>query len=271
MLTTKHGKGRVIGPALVVAGYEVTEVRADTDQLGTFTGDVPRPGPPLQTAIAKARLGMRVRGTAVGLASEGSFLPHPQVPWVTVDRELVVLVDDDRSLVIVGEATTLDTRSWSVAVAVDDDLTWALRGADLPQHAVIVRPDDADPDPVVRGLRHPDRVRDAVAVCAAASPTGRARVETDLRAHHSPSRRRAIATAARDLAARITTPCPACRGPGWGRTDVRTGVPCAWCGAPIAQVRAEVLGCPSCPHTETRPLVPDGAVADPGACPDCNP
>jgi hypothetical protein len=45
ILTTKHGKERAIGPALTAAvGLRVLPVSADTDALGTFTGEVERPG-----------------------------------------------------------------------------------------------------------------------------------------------------------------------------------------------------------------------------------
>ena len=51
----------------------VQGVDADTDVLGTFTGDVPRPGSPFETAVAKARIGMGLTGCSLGLASEGTM------------------------------------------------------------------------------------------------------------------------------------------------------------------------------------------------------
>ncbi len=49
----------------------------------------------LETAVAKARLGMRQLGLPHGIASEGSFGPHPLVPFLAASTELIVLVDDD--------------------------------------------------------------------------------------------------------------------------------------------------------------------------------
>ena len=75
-LTTKHDKLRLIKPAFdEYVGCELFEVNLDTDQLGTFTGVIERDAPPRETAIRKARLGMRETGLLIGIASEGSVGP----------------------------------------------------------------------------------------------------------------------------------------------------------------------------------------------------
>ena len=53
----------------------VVAAEVDTDRLGTFTGEVERPGPPRETALMKARLGQRATGLPRALASEGVFGP----------------------------------------------------------------------------------------------------------------------------------------------------------------------------------------------------
>ncbi len=43
ILTTKHEKLPLIAPAMLeVVGLEVTDINLDTDQLGTFSGELPR-------------------------------------------------------------------------------------------------------------------------------------------------------------------------------------------------------------------------------------
>jgi len=55
VLTTKHDKLALIAPAMLeTIGLEVSEVKLDTDQLGTFSGEIPRIGSPLDSAIANA-------------------------------------------------------------------------------------------------------------------------------------------------------------------------------------------------------------------------
>lgn len=275
VLATKHGKLGCVAPELARAGLVVEAADVDTDVLGTFTGEVPRSAPPLETAIAKARLGMVARGTALGVASEGTVGPHPDVPWLTVDHEIVVLVDDRRGIVVAGRHASSDVVAASAVVApgagLHDRLRDLARRADLPDHAVTVVPSLGPPRPVRKGLRRIGEIADAVEACAVASPDGRARIATDLRAHRCPGRRAVIRAAAADLADRLATRCPACGSPGWGRSEVRTGVPCAWCGDAVARVRAEIGGCPACGHRVERPVPAGPAVADPGECARCNP
>jgi hypothetical protein len=270
LLATKHGKLGCIAPCLADVGVVVELADADTDVLGTFTGEVPRSGSPLDTAVAKASLGMGASGL-LGVASEGSFVPHPAVPWITVDREIVVLVDDRRGIVVAGRAVSTDIVAASMTVAAGDDLGPLAERADLPSHAVTIRPNQGLPRPVHKGVRDLSAIADAVAACAAVSPDGLALVETDFRAHVCPGRQVVIRAAASDLARRLAACCPACGSPGWGPSEVVLGVPCSWCGSPADQVRAEIDSCPACPHREERVVVAEGAVGDPAACHGCNP
>lgn len=121
---------------------------------------------------------------------------------------------------------------------------------------------------VVKGITERDELARAVRLAIAASPTGVAIVEPDLRAHHNPSRRLVLAELARQLATRLATPCPACGAPGFGRVDVVLGLPCADCGSPSELAAADVLGCPAC---EERHSVPRPGSADPQWCARCNP
>lgn len=271
VLATKHGKLGSIAPSLEQAGLAVEAVAIDTDILGTFSGEIPRTAAPREIAVAKARLGMAATGTPIGIASEGSIGPHSAVPWITVDREIVVLVDDQRGIVVAGTATSTDITTIARTLRPGDDLHQLLTDADLPAHAVIVVPNQGPPHGVRKGLRRVPDIAAAVTACAASSADGLARIETDLRAHVCPSRRRVVRDAAADLAARLITDCPSCGSPGLGRTDVVVGLPCRWCSGGTDLVRAEIVSCPACDHREERTVVPAGTTADPGDCPRCNP
>ncbi len=272
VLATKHDKLPLVAPPLERAvGLRVDAVAVDTDVLGTFTGDIPRQGPPLDTAIAKARLGMSAAGRALGLASEGSIGPDPAMPFVIADREIVVLVDDQHDIVVWESHSSWDIVTASTSVGPDDDLGPFLSQARFPEHQLIARPSIGAVQPIYKGISSIEKLTAAVAECAAAATDGLARVETDLRAHACPSRRAVIAAAAERLASRIAARCPACGAPGWGRIDVLFGIPCAWCGTEVARPRAEIDGCVTCEHRETRSIVSPEVRADPGECPYCNP
>lgn len=277
VLSTLHDKGRLIAPVLEQVGVSVAVVAVDTDVLGTFSGEVPRRLGPLETAVAKARLGMVAAGCELGLASEGMFGPHSDVPWLTVDRELVVLVDDRRGLTLVGGAVSEETVAFSRTVAPGDDLERVVAAAAMPEHAVVVRPASSavSPGPVGSGgllfkaVRSLGELERAVRVCADASADGRAEVLSDLRAMCSPSRRRVIVAAAQDLAGRMGSLCPACACPGWGSVGVVSGLKCSWCLLPTDQVRAYRMGCVRCDHCAERPVELEWA--DPARCGFCNP
>jgi len=49
----------------------------DTDQFETFSGEIERQSDLKKVLVEKAREGMRQTGLQFGLASEGSFGPHP--------------------------------------------------------------------------------------------------------------------------------------------------------------------------------------------------
>lgn len=270
VLATRHGKLPLVGPPLTSAvGLEVVEAAVDTDALGTFTGEVPRALPPLETAVAKARLGMAATGCALGLASEGSIGPDQQLPVLLADTEIVVLVDAAEDVVLWDSAHSFDIVAGSTSTAPGGDLTGFLARVDFPSHHLIVRAEGGSPEPVVKGIGDRESLERAIAACAGASPVGRAEVQSDLRAHCCPSRRPTIVRAAERLAARLRARCPRCAAPGWGVTGQVLGLPCARCCREVPEVRAETHGCVRCGHEMT---VPTGAgVADPSICPTCNP
>lgn len=112
----------------------------------------------------------------------------------------------------------------------------------FPAHALIVRPHVGDPGvAIAKGVRDPAQVHHYVELAASASSDGRARIETDMRAHMNPTRMAELALVAERLARRLATLCPLCSAPGWGRVDVITGLPCEDCGSFTDLVAAEFM------------------------------
>jgi len=95
-------------------------------------------------------------------------------------------------------------------------------------------------------------------------------LENDVRAHTHPTRMEVIRLSTVDLAARLNSRCPACGTPGFGVVERLRGLPCADCGAPTREVRADICGCPKCDYRETRERA-NVEHADPGRCDYCNP
>jgi len=103
---TQHGKEALLGP-LFSEKLDCTLLYAtgfDTDQLGTLTRDVRRPGTQLAAARFKANKGMELTGLSIGIGSEGAFGADPIggiMPWNT---EVIVWVDATLGIEILGIA-----------------------------------------------------------------------------------------------------------------------------------------------------------------------
>lgn len=275
VLATMHGKEEAIAPVLRDRLGLIVSSAPDigTDALGTFTGEIPRAGTIREAAIAKARLGMKATGLPIGLASEGSYGPHSQIPFVPGGVELMVLLDDMRGIVV-SEHLIEDAPVFGHGyVVAGDDVTPILDRLGFPAHALIVKPAESEGGAgnIHKGLRDRTALELAVMSAKAQSDDGRALIQTDMRAHMNPTRMATLGRLASALAERLSALCPACRTPGYGQVDVEIGLPCEWCGTPSLMVRHRVFGCVACPHRENRPRGDGLTKADPGHCPLCNP
>lgn len=270
-LTTKHEKLTLIKPAFDEhVGCEIFEVNLDTDQLGTFSGEIERIAPTLETAIKKARLGMEETGLRLGIASEGSIGPDPMVPFIHSNIEHLVLVDDELGIVISETYRSFDINAATITVAPDHYLMDFLEKVDFPNHALIVRPDTQNKNNCIKGVTNEEQLMEAIQISSQLSPSGKVVIESDLRAMHSPSRQRNIEEVAKLLAKRVSQLCTNCNMPGWGRVGYEKGLYCSECGwdHPNA-IRQEILGCVKCEYTEQGVVI--STVLDPANCNFCNP
>jgi hypothetical protein len=90
VLTTKHEKSLAIAPPFQeILGANVSECPFDTDLLGTFSGEVERVGSALDCVRNKCERGLDLLGGDLGIASEGSFGPHPYVPFIPGGQEIL--------------------------------------------------------------------------------------------------------------------------------------------------------------------------------------
>lgn len=270
-LLTQHGKEKVIAPVLEPAlGCVVHHVdHFDTDQLGTFTRDVERPGSQLEAARRKARLGMTLSGLPIGVASEGSFAPDPFTgifPW---NVEILVWLDDRLGIEVVGMAQGpaqsghLQTADWEAVkhFALEED---------FPSHQLVIRPQSPDDPRMIKGIADWHALRASFDACVGQSDNGEVFVELDLRAFANPTRMSRIGEAAQDLLRRLQSNCPACSKPGYAITQQHGGLPCRVCKRPTATCMSLEWTCVSCEHRHTERRV-DVLFAEPQNCGYCNP
>lgn len=241
----------------------------DTDRLGTFTRDIPRAGTQLEAARKKARIGMKLTGLKLGLASEGSFGPDPfagMLPW---NVELLIWIDDERDLEIVGIAQG-KTNSAHILTANWQEAEAFAHQAGFSEHYLVVRP-DGEYDPRIRkGIAYWTNLQAAFSWALDQSISRRVFIETDMRAYANPTRMDNIRLAAEDLARKLSSLCMTCGTPGFWIIERLTGLPCEACGEPTLETRAEVRGCIKCAHRITRERT-DITHASAARCGGCNP
>ena len=140
-LATIHGKARAIGPAFRrrLGLALVVPEGIDTDRLGTFTGEVPRPAGLKETAVLKARVGLAATGLPLSVASEGSFGPHPVIPFLAAAREALAFVDIARGLTLVEERVSERTNFAALDLTTGADIPGFLARARFPSHGLILR------------------------------------------------------------------------------------------------------------------------------------
>ena len=273
VVATMHGKERVIGPALAerlpLAGWRVVQ-GLDTDRFGTFSGEVRRERSPRDSAEAKARAALEL-GHDLVVASEGSFGPHPVVPFVSCDEEWLVLVDAVHGAVHEQRLLALETAHAGRACASLEELAAFVEGAPFPAHALVLRPREvlASGDELHKGIT--DRAELERRARELLHRHGGLWVEVDLRAHHNPTRMAVIERTARALAAELATPCPRCAEPWFRVVEHVPGLPCSDCGTPTESTRALRRACASCAHSTLEPRADGRTREAPMHCPECNP
>jgi len=275
VLATMHRKERVIAPILEQAlGVRIVVPEAfDTDQFGTFTRDRPRLGTQREAARRKAEAALELTGETLAIASEGSFGPHPAIPMIAGNCEVVLLLDKRHNLAIVGQELTTETNFRHQTVRSLAEAKEFATAIGFPAHGLVVMPTAAtqNSDEIIKGVTDLAQLEAVVLHALARSPQGTLHLETDMRAHYNPTRMGVIQKATRNLVKAIHQSCPACQAPGFELVERLPGLPCEWCQQPTLLTKTAIYHCQLCGATEAK-LFPDGVEwANPAQCPYCNP
>lgn len=267
-----HEKEQALGPAFRrVLGAEVVPVpELDTDTLGTFSGEVPRPDALVETSLLKAELVFRTMDVDCALASEGSYGPIDRAPLVSSGVEILAFIDRKRGIRLIDTFPTHHT-SWRLGRfrAGDPARVQVLRAMGFPRYGVFVAC-SSDMDHPVKGLATEEEVIATMDREAERSTEGLAVLYSDMRAHRNPTRMKVLRAAGWKLAKRLQCLCPKCHAPGFGHIQSRRGLPCESCGAPTHWIDFEIDGCNVCGHAEARPRKDGRKVASRLSCRTCN-
>ena len=271
IIATKHHKERVIAPILEKALKVECFVNNtfDTDILGTFSGEVKRELDPLATARKKCLMAMEASNCNLGVASEGSFGPHPSLFFASADDEFLIFIDKKHKLEIVVRELSTDTNFNGKMISSESELNEFAQLAKFPSHGLILKPSENETKDMVKGINTKETLYATYRYLQ--SKYGEVYAETDMRAMFNPSRMAIIKAAATQLADKIQSVCPKCHTPGFGVTDAIAGLPCELCSMPTATVKTLIYECSNCNYKEERPPTHGKTTEDPTYCDYCNP
>ncbi len=254
-LATIHEKERAAAPAFrrVLGAEIIVAPQVDTDVLGTFSGEIPRPDALVETCLAKAELAFRTLDVDCAIASEGSYGPIDRVPLVPGGLEIMAFVDRRRGIRLVETLLTSRTnwRLWRFR-AGDPAVRAAVREIGFPRSGIFVMR-NSDFNEAHKSLETVGEVVAAVDREAGRSADGFALLISDMRAHRNPLRMQVLRAISSKLARRLARTCPNCGAPGFGHVHSQRGLPCETCGDPTHWIDLEIDGCSVCGHAVARP------------------
>lgn len=271
IVATKHGKENIIQPLFSrFLGVEIfTPKDYDTDTFGTFSGEIERKEDPLTTLKMKCLSAMEHYGYDMGIATEGSFGPHPQVPFFPANDELFMFIDRRNNIEWVTRVLSTDTNFSGAEIYSEASLNEFSTKSKFPSHGLILRPHKDAHDPIIKDITSWDFLYAAFKQLM--DSHGHVYAETDMRAMRNPSRMKVIQEAAEKMMKKISSFCPICRFPGYDVVEVQTGLPCSSCGLPTSSVLAHVYICARCSHKGRIEYPNQKHFEEPLYCQYCNP
>lgn len=271
LIATKHQKERVVKPILEneLGIIAVKNTFFDTDELGTFSGEIERKGSAIETLRTKCLLAMKKNQVDLIFASEGSFGAHPFYFFSNANEELVMLKDFKNDIEIVAKVLSTDTNFAIQEVTTFESLQTFCKEVNFPSHAIILKSDYKNFEYCFKGITSPDELYDKFKFLT--SKGLKVIAETDMRAMYNPTRMNVIEQATYKLVEKCKTNCPSCKTPGFDVIDVVKGLPCEWCSSPTNSTLKHIYKCQKCSYSEEK-MYPLGKKSeDPMYCNNCNP
>ena len=121
---TKHGKEKTLAPLFHSLGMKCEAVPVDTDEFGTFSGEVERKGTVRETLRKKIGAALKCApNERLFLANEGSFGPHPFLGFLQTDLESLLFWDQELGIEIYAEFLCLNPAHAECALGPNEDFS----------------------------------------------------------------------------------------------------------------------------------------------------
>ena len=270
-IATMHQKEQVIQPILEANLGCICFVPSnfDTDNFGTFSGDVNREKDPISTARKKCELATHLTNVDIAIASEGSFGPHPSYFFSNADDEFLVFIDKKNELEIVVRELSLETNFNADYVTDEKELMAFALKVKFPSHGLILRKSSDEPIDIFKGITDWNEL--ILKFNLLKEKYEKVYVETDMRAMYNPTRMEVIRKLTLKLVDKINSICPNCSTPGFGVKEVKEGLPCSYCKFPTRSIKSHIYSCEKCDFTEEKNFPNGKQFEDPMYCDICNP
>lgn len=271
IIATKHKKEKVISPLLekklgvkcfIPDGY-------DTDQFGTFSGEIERTNDPANTARNKCLQAMKLFNCNLGIASEGSFGPHPSLYLIPADDEILIFIDKINELEIIVREISNETNFNGETITNEIQLKDFANKVNFPSHAIIAKKSKNNFSKIEKGINSWERLMEVYNYFKYRYKS--VYLETDMRAIYNPTRMKVIEKATIKLIDKINSFCPKCQTPGFGIVDFKKGLPCGFCKTPTNSTLSYIYICQKCSYNKEQKY-PNGKTSEnPMYCDKCNP
>lgn len=268
---TKHSKEKALAPVLEKLGLKCIRADVDTDQFGTFSGEIERAGSVRETLRLKtSAAGKAFPDARFLMASEGSFGPHPLIGFLQSDHEALLFVDRKLKTEIYVEEISTETNHSEIEFGPRDNLQEFLNQIGFPEHGIIVKI-KGNKEIVFKDNRTYQAVGQAIIDAFLVSKEPKIILSTDMRANFNPSRMKVIEKAGQKLVDVLNSFCPECQTPGFSISRGIPGLPCEECGQPSRISKDVLWSCVNCNYSIQKER-PDGVVKISASdCEYCNP
>lgn len=267
LIVTKHQKELVIAPILEkILGLTCIHLPTfDTDSLGTFTGEIERMKDPINTVKDKCMLGIHLPAVDFIIANEGSFGPHPLIPFIKADEEFIAFYDKKEQDFVIEKMIFYETNFSTETITELDQLDTALKKLNYPSHGIIIR----GKHEIIKDMQDPGMIKDKVKELLHAQ--GCCNIDTDLRAMNNPTRLQCISQLTLKLANTLLSACNQCGWYGFSIIRQVEGLKCSLCNRPTKSILYQLYQCKKCGF-EKKNIYPNKKhVEDPTYCDWCNP
>jgi hypothetical protein len=271
LIATKHGKEKVIAP-IVEKELKVKCIvnqKYDTDELGTFSGEIDRKEDVFSTLKNKCLRAMEANNCDLAIASEGSFGAHPSMYFIPGNEEYLMLIDLKNNIEITAKELSVSTNFNAKYVENENELLEFAKDVHFPSHGLILKSGEKDFTMVHKGIIHQTELVHKYNEIA--QKYKKVYVETDMRAHFNPTRMEVIKNTCLKLVEKVKNKCPNCATPGFDIKQINRGLPCNLCNTPTRSTLSVLYICCKCNYNKEVLFPNNKKNEDPMFCDHCNP